>query len=882
VAPYLDPDAPLPERVQDLLGRLTLEEKVSQTLYTAPAVERLAIPAYNWWNEALHGVARAGIATVFPQAIGLAATWDEPHLLRVATAISDEARAKHNEWVRRGRRGIYEGLTFWSPNINIFRDPRWGRGMETYGEDPYLAGRLAVAFVKGMQGDDPVYLKTVATPKHFAVHSGPEPDRHTFDARVGETDLRETYLPAFRAAVVEGGAQSVMCAYNRVRGAPACASTELLQRILRDEWGFMGYVVSDCWAIADIHTTHGVVASEAEAAALALRAGTDLECGVSFRSLGEAVRAGLAAEAELDTALRRLLAARFRLGMFDPPGRVPWSGIPYSVNDSPEHRALALESARKSIVLLKNEGGLLPLSKTPGTLAVIGPNADDVEVLLGNYNGFPSDPVSPLRGIREKVSEGTRVLFASGSGHAQELPALLSVPAAALRPEERGLKAPPRRESDTPTPEGAVLASPQPSAGLRAEYFANPSLEGEPFAVRIDTIVDFRWWGNAPMAGLEPGRFSVRWSGSLVAPASGRYALGGKGLGHFRVYAGDSLMAEFSSEHEINARWTSLELEAGRPLAVRVEYRPRRQDGAVQLVWAPPATGLQDEALRAARASDVVVLVLGLSPRLEGEEMRVEVPGFAGGDRVDLGLPAAQRRLLEGVMSTGKPVVLVLLNGSALGLAWAAEHVPAIVEAWYPGQAGGTALADVLFGDHNPAGRLPVTFYASADDLPPFDDYDMEGRTYRYFRGAPVFPFGHGLSYTTFAYGALALPARVRAGEEVRVSVEVRNSGTRTGEEVVQLYLTHAQASGPVPIRSLQGFRRVALAPGERRTVTFSLDPSQLSLVDAGGDRVVQPGWFEVSVGGKQPGFTGAADAATTGVVTGRFQVVGEALRLTW
>jgi len=858
LSPFLDPDLPVDERVEDLLGRMTLEEKVSQTLYDAPAIERLGIPAYNWWNEALHGVARAGIATVFPQAIGLAATWDAEHMHRVATAISDEARAKHHEWLRRGRRGIYEGLTFWSPNINIFRDPRWGRGMETFGEDPHLTGEMAVAFIRGMQGDDPAYLKTVATPKHYAVHSGPEPDRHTFDAVVGEEALRETYLPAFRAAVVEGGAESVMCAYNRFRGDPACASPKLLREILREEWGFGGYVVSDCWAIVDIHNTHRVVATRAEAAALSLAAGTDLNCGVSFASLVEAVETGLATEEQVDAAVRRLLAARFRLGMFDPPERVPWTRIPYSVNDSREHRALALETARKSMVLLKNEGGLLPLSGDLGTVAVIGPNADDVEVLLGNYNGFPSDPVTPLRGIREKASPRTRVLYARGSSHADELPALEPVPASALSPGVAG----------------------DATSGLRGEYFANPDMEGEPFAVRTDQGVDFRWWGEAPMPGLDPGEFSVRWTGSLLPPASGHYALGGRGLGHFRVFVNDSLAAEFSSEHEINTRWTELDLEAGYPQRIRVEYRPRREDGAVQLAWAPPVAGPEDEALRIAGSADAVVLVLGLSPRLEGEEMRVEVPGFAGGDRVDLGLPAVQQRLMEAVVSTGKPIVLVLLNGSALGLGWAAEHVPSILEAWYPGQAGGSAIADVLFGTHNPAGRLPVTFYASADQLPPFHDYSMEGRTYRYFRGDPVFPFGHGLSYTTFAYSGLELPARVTAGEEARVSVEVANSGSVAGEEVVQLYVIHPEGARPVPIRALQGFRRVALRPGERTRVTFKLSPRQLSLVTPDGDAVMEPGWIEVSVGGKQPGFSGTADAPTTEVLTGRFEVVGGAVRL--
>jgi beta-glucosidase len=851
----------LETRVEDLLGRMTLEEKVSQTLYTASAIERLGIPEYNWWNEALHGVARAGIATVFPQAVGLAATWDPGLMFRVATAISDEARAKHHEAVRQGRRGIYEGLTFWSPNINIFRDPRWGRGMETFGEDPFLTGRLAVEFVRGMQGDHPTYLKTIATPKHYAVHSGPEPDRHTFDAVVSQRDLRETYLPAFRMSVVDGGAESVMCAYNRVYGDPACGSTLLLQDILRDEWGFGGYVVSDCWAVTDFYNTHRVVETATQAAARAMATGTDLNCGVSFGRLVEAVQEGLLTEEQLDVSVRRLLRARFRLGMFDPPDRVPYANIPYSANDSETHRALALEATRESMVLLKNEGDLLPLSKELETIAVIGPNANDVEVLLGNYNGFPSSPVTPLQGIRAAVSSRTRVVSATGSVWAEGLPALETVPASALTPAGG---------RDATGSEGDMQ-----ERGLRAEYFDNPDLEGTPVAVRTDGEVDFQWWGNTPLPELIPGDFSVRWTGTLLPPGTGEYAIGGKGLGRFQVFLNDSLVAEFSSEHEINTRWTTFELRAGVAQDIRVEYRPRREFGAVQLVWAPPEQDLRGEAVRVAEESDAVIVVLGLSPRLEGEEMRVEVPGFAGGDRVDIGLPAVQRELLETMVNTGKPVVLVLLNGSALAIPWAAEHVPAILEAWYPGQSAGTAIADVLFGDYSPAGRLPVTFYRSVDQLPPFDDYDMEGRTYRYFQGDPLFPFGHGLSYTTFTYGDLTLPATVNLGEAVNVSVTVRNAGAVDGEEVVQLYVTDVEATVPVPIRSLKGVERVFLRAGEEVEVTFTLDPADLALIDDSGNPAVEPGVFEVTVGGKQPGFTGLADASTTQVVTGRFEVSG-------
>jgi len=856
--PYLNPDLALEERVEDLVSRMTLEEKVSQMLYDAAAVERLEIPEYNWWNEALHGVARAGRATVFPQAIGLAATWDTDLMFRVATAISDEARAKHHESVRRGRRGIYEGLTFWSPNINIFRDPRWGRGMETFGEDAYLTGQLAVQFVKGMQGDDPRYLKTVATPKHFAVHSGPEPDRHTFDAVVDERDLRETYLPAFRATIVDANAQSVMCAYNRFRGAPCCGSIELLKLTLRDNWGFDGYVVSDCWAIMDIYRTHRVVRTAAEAAAMGVATGTDLNCGVTYDSLLVAVERGLISEEQIDVSLRRLFRARFKLGMLDPPERVPYASIPYTVNDSEEHRALALEATRKSIVLLKNEGRLLPIRRDLATIAVIGPNADDVDVLLGNYNGIPAAPITPLEGIRRAVGPETRVLYARGTDVAENTPTLEVVPSTAL----------------FTGPEA------ERTNGLKGEYFANRQWEGEPFVTRIDSQLDFNWWDNPPIEGMPADSFSVRWTGALVPPVSGRYALGVRVFGGFQLFLDDALLVEFSDRHVVLPRWEYVELEAGRSHEIRVDFQTRRADVIVQLVWAKPEPRLRDEALQAAELADAVVMMMGLSPRLEGEEMRVEVPGFAGGDRIEIGLPVPQRELMEAVVATGKPVVLVLLNGSALAVNWAAEHVPAIVEAWYPGQAAGTAIADVLFGDHNPGGRLPVTFYKSLDQLPPFSDYDMKGRTYRYFEGGPLFPFGHGLSYTTFAYSDLELPSAVRAGEDIVVSVAVENTGAVAGEEVVQLYVTDVDASAPVPIRSLQGFQRVFLGPGEQKTVSFTLTPRQISLIDAEWQRVVEPGIFEVSVGGKQPGFSGIADAATTAVVTGRFEVVGEKMPL--
>jgi beta-glucosidase len=869
---YQDPAARTEARVADLIARMTLDEKVSQLVHAAPAIERLGVPAYNWWNEGLHGVARAGRATVFPQAIGLAATWNTTLMREVATAIADEARAKHHEFVRRGRRDIYQGLTFWSPNINIFRDPRWGRGMETYGEDPFLAGRLAVEFVRGLQGDDPTYLKTVATPKHFAVHSGPEPDRHTFDVSVDERDLRETYLPQFEMAVREGGARSVMCAYNRFRGEPACASPLLLDRILRQEWSFTGYVVSDCDAIDDIHATHRLTATRAQASALGVKAGCDLNCGQTYESLTAAVNAGLVREADIDTALGRLLTVRFRLGMFDPPEAVPYARIPYSTVDSPAHQALALRAARESIVLLKNDRAILPLSKTLKTIAVIGPNADDEEVLLGNYNGTPSRVVTPLAGIRAALGDRARVLHAQGADWADGLAAFDVVPGSALRTMRDG--------EPVPGLTGEYFDTSRRDAGPGGTWLSAsldyPTLNGPAVLTRVDPALDFHWLDAVPDPRLADDGYAIRWTGELTAPVTGTYLLGGYGLTGWRIYLDDALLVEFKSRHEPGKKATATPLEAGRRYRIRVEYFDRGHDARFQLLWARPDRRLRPPALAAARQADAIVAVLGLSPRLEGEEMTVPVPGFKGGDRVALGLPQAQDDLLRALAATGKPLVLVLLNGSALAVPWAVEHVPAILEAWYPGQAAGAALADVLFGDYNPAGRLPVTVYRSAGDLPPFEDYRMAGRTYRYFKGRPLFPFGFGLSYTEFAYSNLVMPARVDAGAPVPISVDVANVGSRAGDEVVQLYLTDVAASVPVPIRSLQGFQRVTLRPGERTTVRFTLTPRQLSLLDEAHERRVEPGVFEIAIGGTQPGQHGPADARTTGIVTRRLEVTGE------
>jgi beta-glucosidase len=814
--PWQNPSLPAEARAADLVGRMTLQEKVSQMVDQAAAIPRLGIPAYPWWNEALHGVARAGLATSFPQAIGMAATWDDSLILRLATVISDEARAKYHEILRQGGTPQrFQALTFWSPNVNLFRDPRWGRGQETYGEDPFLSGRLAVQFVRGLQGDDPRYLKTVSTPKHYAVHSGPEPLRHQFNVDVGERDLNESYLPQFRAAIEAAGAASVMCAYNRVDSFPACSSDLLLKEILRGRWAFRGYVVSDCDAVGDIYRTHKVAQSAAEASAMAVKSGTDLDCGRTYDSLTAAVRQGLVSEALIDTAVTRLFTARFRLGMFDPPTQVRWAQIPFSDNDSPAHRALALDVAHESLVLLKNAGGLLPLKKDLGTIAVIGPNADQAFVLLGNYNGTPADPVTPLRGIREAVSRGTRVIYAQGSDFADSVPVMSVVPS-------------------------GVFTAAGGQHGLDVAFFGSRTMAGAPLFTRVDTTLDADWQESAPRADMNPDDFGVRWTATLRPPVTGLYRLGLLGTVKYFLYLDDSLVLRSvfpPRNDEPNRAFfptvATVRLEGGREYHLRVEGQESYGVAGLQMLWAAPSEMLEADAVQAAAQADVVVLCLGITSRLEGEEMRIRTEGFVGGDRTSLDLPASQERLLERIAGLGKPTVLVLLNGSALSVNWAQERVPAILEAWYPGQAGGTAIADALFGDYNPGGRLPVTFYRSAGDLPPFDDYRMAGRTYRFFEGTPLYAFGFGLSYTTFAYDRLRTSSStLRRGDTITVSVEVGNTGTRTGDEVVQLYVRHLGSAVARPKRDLRGFQRITLQPGERRTVQFRLAASALAYWD--------------------------------------------------
>ena len=802
--------APPETRAAELVSRMTLAEKVSQMQDTAPAIPRLGIPAYGWWNEALHGVARAGLATVFPQAIGLAATWDTDLEHRIAEIISTEARAKYNDAIAHGNHSRYHGLTFWSPNINIFRDPRWGRGQETYGEDPYLTAQMGIAFIKGMQGDDPRYLKTVATSKHFAVHSGPEASRHGFNVDVSQQDLNHTYLYAFKQTVMEGGAYSVMCAYNSVNGAPACANNVLLKDDLRTAWKFPGYVVSDCGAVGDIYSGHHFTDSLAEAAAKAVTAGTDLDCGTEYKTLVDAVQKGYIQEAQITRAVERLFATRFRLGMFDPAEKVPFSKIGMDQVASPAHAEVALEAAEKSMVLLKNEKHTLPLEKVPGNIAVIGPAADDPDAMLGNYYGTPSHIVTPLAGIEHKFGGRANVRWALGSVYAQSSVAL--VPESALTP-------PGTRDG---------------GHGLLAQYFNNDTFQGQPGLSRVEPRGYFVWAMHDPavMRALPHPTFAVRWTTTLQVPSTGDYQLGVArqecdscpGTNSVKLYLDDRLLVNESQRSYAGRRTftSAAHLETGKTYNIKVEYVQREGGPGVELVWTPPTEATLQQAVDLAKNSDLAILCIGLNSRLEGEESPIDIPGFSHGDRTDIRLPEQQRKLLDAVLDTGKPVIVVLINGSALAVHAANARARAILEAWYGGQEAGTAIADTLSGDNNPAGRLPVTFYESVDQLPPFTDYSMKGRTYRYFKGKPLYPFGYGLSYSDFSYSeTISDPP---SGGKQRLSAKVTNTSKRDGDEVAQLYLVDKDHDP-----ELKGFQRIHLKAGESKAVSFDIDQSELN-----------------------------------------------------
>ena len=863
---YLDTHLPPHERAHDLVGRMTLEEKANQLEDWATSIPRLGIPDYQTWNESLHGVARAGYATVFPQAIGMAATWDPSIVQGMGDVISDEARAKYNQAQRENNHRIFYGLTFWSPNINIFRDPRWGRGQETYGEDPFLTGRLGIAFVTGVQGKDLEHLRAVATSKHFAVHSGPEQLRHGFNVDPSERDLEETYLPAFRATVTEGHVQSVMCAYNSIDEWPACTNKMLLKDHLRDAWGFKGFVVSDCGAIVDVNQGHKKTPDVTHSSALALQAGTDLSCSIwtpGFNTLADAVHQGLVSEDLVTQAAERLYTARFQLGLFDPPGS-SLDRIPFQSVASNPHRLISRKAAEESIVLLKNNGAL-PLKSAPGHIAVIGPTADQLTSILGNYVGTPLHPVTPLEGIQREF-RSSPILYAQGSTLAEGV--------------------------GVPVPRTAFGLN----TGLKTEFFATSDWTGRPVAVETEPAVQTDWENAKPVPQIDTFDYSVRWTGTLSVPAPGhyvfslepgdsfpysptesyRFVLDGKVLSEGSLRAGMDMSAMGNFKAAPGASPTAPPImKFPKPAEIAVDFsdtKPHefelqyshsgdRSGGGLTLKWQAPAQAQFDEAVARAKEADVVVAFVGLSPQLEGEEMRIKIPGFEGGDRTSLDLPEPQQKLLEALAATGKPLIVVLQSGSAVALNWANEHAAAVLEAWYPGVEGGTAIARTLSGLNNPAGRLPVTFYASLDGLPAFTDYAIKGRTYRYFTGKPLWGFGYGLSYTSFKYGPVKVSAEtLKAGDPITATVTVTNTGKVAGEEVVEAYLKTPQEGGP--IHSLVGFERVTLDPGASKEVTLNIDPRSISSVDDKGNRSILAGKYTLTMGGAQPQETEAKSEA--------------------
>jgi beta-glucosidase len=798
--PYQDTRLSFEERARDILKRLTLEEKTSLLSYDSPEIKRLGIPKYNWWNECLHGVARAGEATVFPQAIGLAATFDEGLMHEVSTIISDEARAKHHFFVEQGLREIYTGLTFWSPNINIFRDPRWGRGQETYGEDPLLTGRMAVNFIKGLQGDDPKYLKTVATAKHFAVHSGPEVSRHSDNFDISDKDLYETYLPAFEAAVEEANVQSVMCAYNAFRNKPCCGNNLLIQEILRDRWNFNGYIVSDCGAISDfyIKDAHHYVETGIEAAAEGVKTGTDLNCGFTYKNLDSALVMGLITPDKIDISVKRLLMAMFRLGMFDPESMVPYNSLTIDVVSSPEHIEKSRLAARESMVLLKNEGNILPLDKSLQSVAVIGPNACSEASLYGNYNGFSKNLIDPVQGIRQKLGIGARVFFSPGCPFVEGMHVYEKLPEGILFTEK-----------DVKT------------QGLLGSYYKGTNYEGTPVLQRVDKKIDFQWIDKLPIGGKLNDRFSVRWEGVLIPEHTAVY--------DFKFEKGKIWIDGRTFDRPV-------ELSGGEKYTIKLEKSSYNEEEwwgstitpSAVLTWSDFSKDYKNEALEMARQADLVVFCGGLSPDIEGEEMKgFNLEGFAYGDRSLIKLPDVQEKLLEEIYQLGKKVIYVNISGSAVAFNWADKHIPAIIQAFYPGEQGGNALADVLFGDYNPGGRLPVTFYKSVKDLGDFKDYNMEGKTYRYFRGEPLYPFGYGLSYTDFTYSCLFVE---KIGEEgaAHISLDVSNSGPYSGDEVVQVYVKCLEPGIDNANKRLKGFKRIHLDKGETKQVNIDLQPKDL------------------------------------------------------
>jgi beta-glucosidase len=817
-APYLDPNLSPERRADDLLTRLTLKEKVSLMMDQSPAIPRLKIPEFHWWNEALHGIGRNGTATVFPVTIGMAASFDDALLQQIYTDASDEARAKNTYARHTNTLKRYRGLSFWTPNINIFRDPRWGRGQETYGEDPYLTSRMGLSVVRGLQGPtNSKYAKLFACAKHFAVHSGPEWSRHSFNIEnLPERDLWETYLPAFKALVQDGKVAEVMCAYQSIDGEPCCGNTRYLQQILRNDWGFKGIVTSDCGAINDFYSPNGhhFSTSAHEASAIAVRRGTDVECGSSYRSLPEAVAKGEITEKEIDEHLKRLLIGRFRLGDFDADSLVSWTKIPMSVVNSPEHKQHALQMARESIVLLQNKGNILPLDPHQ-PIVVMGPNANDSIMMWGNYSGFPNKTTTILQGIEQKVGP---VKYVKGCTHTRSI------------------------ISDS---QFGNLRTSDGQQGLVATYWNNMNMEGEPATqVRYDHAVKLSSGGNTVFApGVNLERFSARFEGDLVAPEDAELSIElGCDDGYRFILDGDTLDNVWIGRDVVQRLSRSFKVKKGERHHLQVDYFQSEGTAMMQMDLVKRYEPTQQELLQEIGSAPTVIFVGGISPSLEGEEMKVDEPGFRGGDRTSIELPAVQRSLIAMLHKAGKRVVFVNCSGSAIAMEPETQNSDAIVQAWYGGEAGGEAVADVLFGDYNPSGKLPLTFYRNDSQLPYYEDYRMTGRTYRYFKGSPLFAFGHGLSYTTFE---ISKPVYKKG----QVEVNVKNTGKRRGTEIVQLYIKRtADTDGPA--KSLRGFRRVELEPGQSATVTLPLGPKELETWDASTNTMrFVPGQYSLMVG---------------------------------
>jgi len=833
--PMWDTRLSFEQRVDDLVKRLTLEEKAAQMLNAAPAIPRLGIPAYDWWNEVLHGVARTPFrTTVYPQAIGMAATWDTNSLKLMARQSALEGRAVYNKAKQLGRsHERYMGLTYWTPNINIFRDPRWGRGQETYGEDPFLTGKLGSAFVRGLQGNNPKYLLTAACAKHYAVHSGPEPSRHSDNFNVTDYELWDTYLPAFKELIADAKVAGVMCAYNALRTQPCCANDLLMNDILRRKWNFTGYVTSDCWALDDFFKYHKTHKNATDAAVDALLHGTDVECGVAvYKKLVDAVKAGTVAEAQIDASVQRLFMIRYRLGMFDPDEAVPYANTGAEMLEAASHCAHALHMARQSIVLLKNQNNLLPLSKKLKKIAVIGPNAANSISVLGNYNGIPSKIVTVVEGIRQKLGAGAEVIY---------------------------------EEAIQFTGDTLFVADENTAGyggGFTAQYFTNKNLEGSPrLTQQVSAINFFFSEGQPPAAGMPATHYSVRYTTSFKSDKAETIIWQMEGDDGYRLLVNDSVVVDAWSRNRWGAKTFRLNVEKGKTYKVILEHWQNEGNAQIRLQRGNFVKTDFDALAGRLSDADAIVFAGGISPQLEGEEMPVNYPGFNGGDRSSILLPAVQTALLKKLHATGKPVIFVMMTGSALATPWESANLPAILNAWYGGQSAGSAIADVLFGDYNPAGRLPVTFYGSNEDLPDFKDYSMQNRTYRYFTGKPLYPFGFGLSYTRFSYSVVKGPQSVKAKQPITISTTVTNTGGRDGEEVVQCYIKWPDGVQPAPRLALRGFQRIALEKGETKTVVFKLSPADLELPDNAGNYYQPAGQYTLYIGGGQPDVDAAGSA---------------------